>query len=90
MDSVKTEQSNASTERILALLILLLQGEQSREDIVDSIPAYRRGATAEAQQKMLDRDLSTLERAGLQVKRTTRLKGWTTYQILLSQFSTEK
>jgi hypothetical protein len=64
-----TEPSNASTERILALLLLLLQGEYSRDEIFAKIAEYQRGAEEESQQKMLARDLSTLERAGIQVER---------------------
>ena len=37
---MKREQFNASTERILALLVLLLQGEYNRDEILMSIADY--------------------------------------------------
>lgn len=65
---MKAEQSNASTERILALLLLLMQGEHNRNEIFEAIAAYERGAEDDSQRKMLVRDLATLERAGIQVE----------------------
>ncbi len=80
-----TEQSNASTERILALLLLLMQGEYSREDVLASIDAYHRDAEPESERRMFDRDLSTLERAGVQVERQS-IGGVTRYSVPIEQF----
>jgi predicted DNA-binding transcriptional regulator YafY len=66
---MKTESASQSSERVLALLILLLQQECRRQDIVAQIPAYSRATSTDAQHKMLDRDFSTLERAGVQISR---------------------
>ncbi len=67
---MKAERSNASTERILALLVLLLDAEQTRAGIYTHIDAYTRASASEqARRKMLDRDLSTLERAGINIVR---------------------
>jgi hypothetical protein len=65
---MKAEQPNASTERILSLLLLLLQGEYSKDEIFAKIAAYSRGAEDDSQRKMLGRDLAPLERAGVQVE----------------------
>lgn len=62
-----TEPSNASTERILSLLLLLMADSQSREDIFAKIAAYNRDGSPESQRRMLDRDIATLERAGIAV-----------------------
>ncbi len=80
---MKKECSNASTERILALLILLLQGEFSRNDIFMNIAEYERGAEPSSQQKMLLRDLSTLERVGIHVKHQLGKDGVMRYSALL-------
>ena len=61
---MKTEIANKSSELVLAQLILLLQQDCTRQEIIEQIPAYRRGASPDAQCKMLDRDFSTLERVG--------------------------
>ncbi len=83
---MKREQSNKSTERILALLVLLLQGEHHQDEIFMSIPDYRRGATDGAQRKMFERDLSTLERAGLHVERDKIYRGVVLYSVPPQQF----
>ena len=83
---MKREQSNASTERILALLVLLLQGEHNRDEIFMSIAEYSRGATDGAQRKVFERDLSTLERAGLHVERDKIARGMVLYSIPPEQF----
>ena len=83
----RKEHSNASTERILTLLILLLQGEYSRDDILLSIAGYKRGAIPASQQKMFERDLSTLERVGIYVERQFVKKGWILYSVPIGQFS---
>ena len=83
---MKREQSNASTERILALLVLLLQGEHNRDEILSSIPAYGRGAAPASQVKMFERDLSTLERAGLHVERDKIYRGVVLYSVPPQQF----
>ncbi len=77
-------RSNASTERILALLLLLLHGEHSREDIFAKIAAYERRAEPASELKMLDRDLSTLERAGVHVEHSR--SGVTHYSLAMAQF----
>jgi hypothetical protein len=82
---MKTEIANKSSERILALLVLLLQQDCTRQDIIEQIPAYRRGASPDAQRKMLDRDFSTLERVGVQVSRRETPVGLS-YRVLSSQF----
>ena len=75
------EPSNASTERILYLMLLLMQGEYSREDILTRIAAYARDGSPEAQRRMLDRDISTLERVGIEVSRRAGR-----YFVALEQF----
>jgi hypothetical protein len=83
---MKREQSNKSTERILALLVLLLQGEYNRDEILMSIADYHRGATVASQIKMFERDLSTLERAGLHVERDKIYRGVVLYSVPPQQF----
>ncbi len=73
--------SNASTERILALLLLLMQDEHDQEDIFARIAAYNRDSSPESERRMLDRDLATMERAGICV---THKDG--RYWVSLSQF----
>jgi hypothetical protein len=75
------EPSNASTERILSLLLLLTAGEHTREDILTRIAAYHRDGSLQSQRRMLDRDLATMERAGICV---THKDG--RYWVSLSQF----
>lgn len=75
---MKREQASKSGERCLALLILLLQSEEiSRAEIVQRLPYTGR--------KMLDRDLSTLERAGVQLLRSGRSTG-AVYRVSFRQF----
>ncbi len=83
---MKREQSNKSTERILALLVLLLHGEYNRDEIFMSIAEYSRGATLASQIKMFERDLSTLERAGLHVEREKIYRGVVLYSVPPQQF----
>ncbi len=87
---MKKECSNAATERILALLILLLHGEHSRNDIFMSIETYERGATADSQHKMFDRDVSTLERVGIHVERHYEQDDILLYSIPMEQFSKDR
>ncbi len=75
------EPSNASTERILSLLLLLTAGEHTREDILTRIAAYHRDGSPESQRRMLDRDLATMERAGICVSHKNGC-----YWVSLSQF----
>lgn len=82
---MKTEIANKSSELMLAQLILLLQQDCTRQEIIEQIPAYRRGASPDAQCKMLDRDFSTLERVGVQISRQESLAGLS-YRMLSSQF----
>ena len=82
---MKTEIANKSSERVLPLLILLLQQNCTQQEIIEQIPAYRRGASPDAQSKMLDRDFSTLERVGVQISRQESLAGLS-YRMLGSQF----
>src|SRR5437016_1893329 len=82
---MKTEIANKSSERVLALLILLLQQDCSQQDIIEQIPAYRRGTSPGAQRKMLDRDFSTLERVGVQIIRQETPVGLS-YRVFSSQF----
>ena len=63
------EPSNASTERILHLMLLLMQGEYSKDEIFSRITAYERGAEDDARRRMLDRDLATMQKAGIEVSR---------------------
>ena len=46
-----------------------MAGPRSRDEIFAKIAAYHRDAGTASQEKMLDRDLSTLERAGTHVER---------------------
>lgn len=68
---MKKEDSNTSAERIVLLLILLASTQEgySRTEIVERIPAYARNAKDASQNKMLDRDLSTLEKCGIHLIR---------------------
>jgi predicted DNA-binding transcriptional regulator YafY len=75
------ESSNASTERILHLLVLLMAGEYSREDVFTKIDAYHRDADPDSERRMFERDVSTLARAGITI---TRHAG--KYSITLEQF----
>ena len=63
------EPSNASTERILHLMLLLMQGEYSKDEIFSRIAAYEHGAEDDARRRMLDRDLATMQKAGIEVSR---------------------
>ena len=76
-----TEPSNASTERILSLLLLLTVSEHTREDILTRIAAYHRDGSPESQRRMLDRDLATMERAAICVSHKNGR-----YWVSLSQF----
>ena len=76
-----TEPSNASTERILSLLLLLTVSEHTREDILTRIAAYHRDGSPESQRRMLDRDLATMEHAGIEVCRTDGK-----YSVAIAQF----
>jgi hypothetical protein len=84
---MKKEHSNKSTERILLLLVLLLQGTHSREDIFARLPVYRRDAKTDAQRKMLDRDLATLEHVGIRIERRYTDRGVVLYSVLPKQFN---
>ena len=84
---MKKEHPNKSTERILLLLVLLLQDKHSREDIFARLPVYRRDAKTDAQHKMLDRDLATLEHIGIAIERRYADKGIVLYSILPQQFN---
>ncbi len=79
--TMTAEPSNASTERILHLLVLLLAGEYSREDVFAKIDAYHRDAEPDSERRMFDRDVNTLERAGIQVERKAGR-----YSIPIEQF----
>lgn len=52
-----------------------------------SIAEYSRGVSAGAQRKMFERDLSTLERAGLHVERDKITRGVVLYSVPMEQFS---
>ena len=82
---MKTGIANKSSELVLAQLILLLQQDCTRQEIIEQIPADRRGVSPDAQSKMLDRDFSTLERVGVQISRQESLAGLS-YRMLGSQF----
>jgi hypothetical protein len=66
---------------LLHLLVLLMAGEYSREDVLASIEAYHRDAEPDSERRMFERDLSTLARAGITI---TRHAG--KYSITLEQF----
>ncbi len=80
MTTESSNISNSSTERILALLLLLMRDAAGREDIFASIAAYHRDSSPESQRRMLDRDIATLERAGIAVDHRSRR-----YLVSLSQ-----
>ena len=87
---MKAEEASKSCERVLSLLMLLLHGYHSRQEIVASIADYARCTSPDAQRKMLDRDFSTLERTGIQIDRQPLPIRGLAYSIPLSQFQQEQ
>jgi predicted DNA-binding transcriptional regulator YafY len=80
-NNMLNESSNASAERILALLLLLMQGEYSREELYAKIDAYQRDAEPESQRRMFDRDIATIRSVGIQVEHKAGK-----YSIPMAQF----